>query len=844
MRLSGKITIIALLALGCAGRLAAAASLKVHVRAPDGGGLAGFTVTAVEYGLYGPSTHSRTGVTDTAGDAILSLDGGRDYTVYFSSHGFSPALAEQFHGRRRDAHNSVRAASGVHYSTFTAFPAAAPAARLRLEFSGAAPGALLTGEVRDLRAGRSLGPLLARADAAGRGSLLADNIPYAGPGAYNVSLYDPRLNRGAGRVLEKSLDESLPLYGGARTLVCAGPEGLTLGGAGRAARPSAAGADPERETPPGPPDESGPALTAPAAGALRICVTARSGVALPGAYLRLDPGARSARAGEDGCAELAGLPAGEYLVQAQTQLSGRPGAGARRVSVTGDVKSSFIYVLPTGLNRSGLVRGTARFPAAADLRAAPLRLMLYPQCAAGLPCPDGDAVELAGAGASAYDFELNVASGSSYYLYAAADGWGRVRRGGYGDMVNLASTGTAVIDLFFEPAGTVSGRVYGPDGTPLNPAAGLSVWVDANNGRDWAGVQLGQDGSYSITGALAGPNRLSLLASGGAEPFRYVLQPQASPVLVKPGSPVKADLRLARAELVGIALDRAWDASASLAADQDLLLGLKAAALPAGSALDEEAARDILAGGGAPFYFNHAPAAAGPEDGPCGPGWPGGFCAAPLPAPGIYDLYLLGASDFGDMAAPRERGAPYPHFSVLATAAGVKVSEELAVSTVNPAYPAGPADGVRVNMSPGLPRGGGAALAGRVKLAGFPDRRAYERLRGDLLALKRAFPAVLLYGEDGGLKAAGLVLPAMDFLAAKERDGAFTAAFRRGYREFRALLDEAPYFAYEIRGLAPGVCYRAALAAPGRPSIQARACAGPAGSVTALDFDPAAPAGR
>lgn len=503
--------------------------------------------------------------------------------------------------------------------------------------------------------------------------------------------------------------------------------------------------------------------------------------------------------------------------------------------------STVTYVVSAGAgNSSGLLRGTLTFPSAADLRNSPIMITLYPQCMEG-PCGSGNFAVIAGSGSASYNYAINVASGTEYWMNVNSAGWGRVQRGG-NSMVNLNSTGTVVIDMEFAPAGTVSGKLYKPDGTILTPANNQYIHVGMNSDRGWSGSQLQSDGSFTLNDVLTGEAR-AYVSAGGMGEFNYALPTPAPTVNVTAGSTVTLNINLVNAIKVGVDLNltKVPDATVIMSG-YDALLGFRAIPVPAGTVLKGETIKEMLFGkGDDDSRIRYSTPTAMGQEGPCGSNWPGGFCANSVPSPSVYDFYLMRSGDFsgGDNEGPQLAQPPYPHFTLLSSSKNVIIdSDHIVANSVRPANNGGStADGILVNLTPAtdLSARGNATIGGSLTADNFFRQADYDALNGDLDSFMEYLPLVTLYGSDGGFKAAGIVLPPPAYI--QEHDQDFNIAYAQGYAAFKALLDGANYFGFEIRGLAPSTCYTAVVTTPNYPPYQTRTCTGVNGSTTTITVD-------
>lgn len=502
--------------------------------------------------------------------------------------------------------------------------------------------------------------------------------------------------------------------------------------------------------------------------------------------------------------------------------------------------SSITVIVDTNLNMSGVIRGTVRFSQTADLRDNPMMINVNPQCGNSGCSGMGNMAVINSSGSDHYDYTLNVSSGFAYYMNVSVHNWGQVRTGGGDNNVHLESTGTAVVNMNFIPAGTITGTLYKPDGAVLTPANNQWIWVNAGSNNGWANAQLQKDGTFSIEGVLPGINRLSVNASGNqTSAWQYALPSPAPSVTVSANKTSAVDLNLVNASYVGIGLDvtKVPDASV-ITSGYDNLLGFKVMTMPAGTLLKGDTLVKMLAKGDeGQLEFRYSGVTDSSTEGPCGKSWnPAGFCAAQVPTPALYDFYLMRSGNFGDPSKGGPGAKPYPHFVLLSSSKSVVIDSAHATTLVRLPSWGGQAtsSGVLVNLTPAtdMHLRGNAALFGQVTADNLFRQADYDATGGDFDKFIAFLPVVALYDANGAFKAAGLVVPPPSFIADHGQD--FNLAFAQGYQEFKALLALAPYFGFEIRGLAPSGCFTAVVTTPNYPPYQRKICVGADKSTTTV----------
>lgn len=517
--------------------------------------------------------------------------------------------------------------------------------------------------------------------------------------------------------------------------------------------------------------------------------------------------------------------------------------------------SSITYIVEAGgVNLNGLVRGTVRFPGITDLSATPIMITLYPQCDNQGPCGAfGNFTAIDGSGAASYDYSINVSTGYSYYMQVKAIGWGRVKNGGGDDRINLTSTGTAVVDMNFTPAGSVSGTLYkpGPNGVGkvvVTPSANQWIWVGVNSERGWSGAQLQKDGTFEMTDVIPGLNRMYINISGGGNSnseFNYAM-PSPTPVVnVIAGSTMSVDVNLVDATLVGATLDITKVPDPTIlkrsSNSWDTALGFKVVPVPAGTVLKAETIGKLFFGKGGDegSQMRYSDPTGPNQEGPCGRSWPGGFCASRMPSPSTYDFYLMRFGDFGDSkSSGTVTGLPWPHYVLLTSSKNVIVDAAHATGLVSAGNGSTtPVSGVSVNLTPAtnLSGRGNATLAGSVTADNFFRQPDYDALGGDFEKFMDYLPMTMLYDSNGAFKAAGIVVPPMEWI--RQNEEAIDLAFAQGYPQLKAMFDTAPYWGFEIRGLKPLDCFTAVVTTPNYPPYQTKTCVGANTSTTTITVD-------
>jgi len=196
MRLFNKMILVAAVLAASLGTASAAllpATLNVLIKSTDNAGIPGVMVVAIEFGMNGPSTFTKVGVTDGSGQLItpFTLTPNKNYNIFFSSHGYSPSIADQFNSPVYDPNRNIYAMPDTtYYSTFTLTAARNGVGRIKQVFKGASVSTFLFGGIYNMRSQLQAGTGIAETDGTGAGTLTVDNVPFAMGNTYNINLYD------------------------------------------------------------------------------------------------------------------------------------------------------------------------------------------------------------------------------------------------------------------------------------------------------------------------------------------------------------------------------------------------------------------------------------------------------------------------------------------------------------------------------------------------------------------------------------------------------------------------------------------------------------------------------
>ena len=495
---------------------------------------------------------------------------------------------------------------------------------------------------------------------------------------------------------------------------------------------------------------------------------------------------------------------------------------------------------------TGLVKGTLQFPGLVDLSEDPINITLQPRCSAG-PCSGGGYHVVSGSTGPTYNYEVRVASGQSYWMNVTSNYWGIVRVGGGNNQITLTSTGTAIVNMTFAPAGRFQGKLYKPGNVLFTPTFSQNDSVSANinlSGQNsWGWGQVNQDGSFSVGGLLPGKYKARVNGWGN---FAYTDPDPVPEVTIAANQDTYRDLNVVEGVPVRILVTTTS------------LPGLNSVAcpntgddwgcppeswtvipMPKGMSLSEKMGL-ILDGGQEASAFAYAVSTGSNR---CnGPSGMVGFCIQYKPAPSVADFYLLRKGEFDSSGLDRVR----PYFVVLNSTKNVSltksaldpspfywVTKQSTVSVIN------------LNMTPANPAlvtggSGQSTLKGTVIAQNIIRQVDFNALGGDFNNFMKYIPIVTLYDSSGALKAAGLVIPdptCFDEQGANNRllEESIAAGNWSGF--LSAFGNCVGGWGYEIRGLSAGEVYKAVLTTPNYPPYDNRVTMGVAGSTVTLNIN-------
>jgi hypothetical protein len=577
------------------------------------------------------------------------------------------------------------------------------------------------------------------------------------------------------------------------------------------------------------------------------------------------------------------LPSGNYSIQAWTQFSSQGGTqynagpdgqfswggsncGTDDLRVTIDTTttpnvklfsasgvslgqvSSITITVPVTVNTSGLVKGTLSFPRVVDLSNDPITITLQPQCTSNCSSGGGGFTAIGGSAVGPdYNYTINVASGTNYWMNVTSNYWGIVREGGGNDQISLTSTNTATVNMKFAPAGRLIGKLYKPDTSLFQPTFSQSESVSANiqasGEHAWGWGQVNQDGSFALGGLLPGEYRLRVQGWGK---FTYT-DPQPTPTeTISAERDTYRDLSL----VAGTALRINASTPSLPAMNQPSCTGQDSwncppekwavLPLPQGTDFSQKVSGILIGDDQDAGTIGYAPSA-GNNNRCNGPITEPGFCVKRVASPATLDFYLLRKGEFDDNNLDGVR----PFFVILNSTKNVAVNSSLA--TNNYFYQGSSISVQNINLAPaGVMSSALAALRGSVVASNMIRQQDFDAFGGNFNNFIKYIPIISLFDSSGTLKAAGAVVPSPICFKEGTSNGAeFDKSVAEGnWTKFKTILDGCPTasgysssFGYEIRGLNPGQTYTAVLTTPNYPPYQKAVTLGIAGSTQTLNIN-------
>lgn len=550
-----------------------------------------------------------------------------------------------------------------------------------------------------------------------------------------------------------------------------------------------------------------------------------------------------------------------------------PGQMAGVYDVFGNIVSSGMPSVTVTVNVStggtGMVKGTLTFPSAVDLSASPISIVLYPNCGnTGGPCTGGGFAAFSSASTGpVINYAIPVSSGQSYWMQVLSNYWGAVYPGGNQPQPDLKSTGTAVINMNFFPAGRVTGTMRKPDGSAYVPPtgdSGGSPGVNAEGDNSWGHTQLNADGTFSIGGLLPGAYTLNARANGAAK-FPYTTKQPAARVTAIVNETITQDVYLADAVTVKPVVSVSSLPALSVVACPDNFQGdcppetWKTVAWPQGTPFSPLTVTNLLVGGGSestPGLFLFSPSTGTLQGNGCYGQFQSspGFCTNALAASktgSAYDFHLMrtGSFDSANLA-----GGARPYFVLETSTKGIIVGPDyaqgLAVSYSGPQASTTPVQVVSIKPASSLAGLQQATLSGTVTATNMINLRQFQSLAGNFNEFVKYLPVVWVYDSAGTLKAAGIVVPYPPNLnKGSALDNQLNQAVANGnFAQFLALTGPVSGggwgpIGFEIRGLTASTPYNLVVTTPNYPPYKTSITLGAANTSTTVDVNLDANAG-
>lgn len=434
-------------------------------------------------------------------------------------------------------------------------------------------------------------------------------------------------------------------------------------------------------------------------------------------------------------------------------------------------------------------------------------------------------------------FSINVASGVSYSLGIGADYWGLVycSRNQFNG-IDLTGTDTLNLTLKTARAGCITGTLYRPDGTAFRETdqSVPCIWAygpHMGNTGFSGSTTVNKDGSFRICGYLPGEYRLGAAFSPD---FPYTNPMPLPEVTVYGGKDSQQDIRLVRGLNMYVQVDTSTLYPA--AQNPDGGTGLLAYAFPSGTVFDRTTLLKLLRISSE--ETNRQMMFSPPGEGCWGTGaqWPGGFCPAIYPSPGIYDAYLVYKAGIHDPTMQTPAGDTHAFFSLLNSTGNIVVNNDSLA-----AFPAGvlnSTSAVPVDLTPktGMAGTTPAVLRGNISALNMLSENDFGKFKRSPGQYIDYAPIVTLYDPNGDLKAGGLVTPHPRYLTSAFGDLMENYAGADDWPNFIGLMKSVGW-GFEIQGLAPYETYTMVVTGPNYPPYQQRITLGGQGSVNTADVN-------
>ncbi|MCG3203459.1 MAG: hypothetical protein KCHDKBKB_00126 [Elusimicrobia bacterium] len=485
----------------------------------------------------------------------------------------------------------------------------------------------------------------------------------------------------------------------------------------------------------------------------------------------------------------------------------------------------------TGNNGDGRVYGTMKFPETVDLSADPITVILYGPCD-NSGCA-GNFASVNGSGSNQYTYETFVprtknSEPASYHIQVFSKYWGVVQAGGGQNQIQFKDGVTEVQrDFTFAKAGIVTGYVRKPDGSVLIPGNDgnggyVHASVNVSGQSSWGHAQVGQDGKYTVGGVLPGEVTIRPQVHGGGADYAA----EGVKARVIANTTIEKDVSFIK----GAFVLPIWDTSNYPTLQTDISGGFPTGEtyeiirVKSGTPLDGNFATMVLTDhSDEEARFTNVPAG----NGPCGPGWSGGYCGKYMAAGDAYDFIFYRT---GNMEGPY---ATYPYLTILGTKENVEVSSSKATdptvmhqgSSVKP---------VRVTYAGDAPQAG-TTVKGTVIAENMMRENDFTSLGGDFNNFIKYIPQISVVCNNS-MVAMGLVTPppaAIEGAAGAQLD---TAILNNDYNGFVNVVDGLTW-QYEIRGVPPNKDCTLIGTTPNYPPVSKRVTTGANGSSLTWDIN-------
>jgi hypothetical protein len=494
------------------------------------------------------------------------------------------------------------------------------------------------------------------------------------------------------------------------------------------------------------------------------------------------------------------------------------------VSLENSIPTISVGVVTEANNAAGRIQGTLNFPETADLRNNPI-VLIANRCD-----ENGCTGNFAAVGgqdstpAASYPYEIRVpnqinSEDAQYFVEVVSDIWGVIRTGD--DRVVFTDGATDVTRNYnFAPAGSVTGFLYKPDGSPLIPGQTqngyLSAEIDARCQSSGAHARVNNDGSFTIGGLLPGDCDLFPRIYGGGT--TYAAKSDADKVKISVGETATKNVEVVNG--VGVAVD--VPNFGSLPPPQGEAQNYEVYMANAGNPLSGSLINAVLVHEDEKNSLRYVPLG----NGPCGNGWPGGFCPEYKATGEAKDFYLLRRWSID--------GGFYQSMTFLGKVENVAISQDN-VSNPPVNIQGTPVTPIHVNL-PASRTIEGARVGGSVVAENFLRERDFDSFGGDFSNFLKYIIQVVARDANGKILAAGLVTPEPDAIAGDTGAQIDQAVADQDWEAFQQVFSELP-FAYQLRGLPTNTEITLIATTPNYPSLVKKVTTGADGSVTTLNLN-------